>query len=192
MVTLVQTEITGAAVTGGGVASLYFEDPSSDADLDLCIEALNTFWGTLCQFLDDDVTFQVSSLQQRFAASTGALQEVFTRPGGSAQTGIVTGSTTPRATQALIRWRTSSVVGSRILQGRTYIPGIPTGAMTDTGLLNDTYIAGLQDAAEQLLSDTNNLLDIWHRPSGGAGGVAHLVTGVSIWNQFAVLRSRRD
>lgn len=134
MVTLFRTLISGPDVTGGGVCSLYFTDAPDDDIRAEQMEALDTFWTTVAYNSDSGVTFEVEGTQPRYAASTGQLQEVYSVPSAGPHVGGQSGSAVPRASQALIRWKTSEVVGGRLLQGRTFLPGVVGAASTDTGL----------------------------------------------------------
>lgn len=193
MVLEVVTTITGSAVTGGGQSTMYFEDADADAEIELCLDAVDTFWDTLTlNWLDDDVTFQVMGTVKELVDSTGVLQNIHVFDDRDPHTGSSGGNSVPRIAQALIRWRTDDIINGRLLRGRNFIPGIPSTALTDTGLLSPVLTAGITAAGEQILSDTNSLLDVWHRPKNGAGGSRHLVTGVSTWEQFAMLHGRRD
>jgi len=91
-----------------------------------------------------------------------------------------------RALQGLVQLRTGQFVGARQIQGRLFIPG-PTVSAVDgfTGKPRPTYISAIVPAATQLMnagwlvaSRKNNLF--------------YEVSGVSVWSEFAVLRSRRD
>lgn len=193
MVTLIRTAISGVGATGGGLSTLAFEDADEPDDVASLVGHVSDFWSQLCaNYLHGDVTFQVESTQARYAASTGALQEVYGEDGGPSHTGVVTGAAAPKASQALIRWKTAQIVGNRLLQGRTFIPGIPAGALTAAGELNATYRVGLAGSAAALIDATNSALVVWSRPTSSRPGSTGLVTVASIWNELAVLRSRRD
>lgn len=193
MVTEIVTVITGAAVTGGGQSTLYFEDAGSDSQVEVYMDAVDDFWNTLCtNWLDDDVTFQVQGASRRLAASNGELQQIYSFDDRPQRTGSSGGNSVPRIAQALIRWRTNEIINGRLLRGRNFIPGIPSTALTDTGLLSPVLTAGITAAGEQLIVDVDTFLQVWHRPVNGAGGSAHTVTGVSTWEQFAMLHGRRD
>jgi len=192
MVTLVRSVFSGTVVTGGGVSTLAFEDPASDTAASDILGHVRTFWDAIKDNLDEDVSVTVQSNPARYAAATGELQALFSAGGGTAVTGTATGNAAPRASQALVRWRTSDIVNGRFLRGRTFIPGIGTALITDTGQLSTTAITDITNAASALISASGSTLEVWHRPVNGAGGSVGLVTSVSVWAEFAVLRSRRD
>ena len=100
----------------------------------------------------------------------------------------------PHATMLLARLRTNSVFGNRILKGRWYL-GPPKASAVDTnGATLPATVTAVDGAAASMLAPgaTSSALCVWHRPQGGSGGAARLVTGISTWTDLAVLRSRRD
>jgi len=192
MVTLVLTSITGTGVVGGGLSTLAFEDPVDDAAAEALLAVVGTFWSGVASAVNSGITFTVQPNPSRFAAATGALQEVFDAAAPAAVPGLAAGTAVPRASMALIRWGTADIVNNRVVKGRTFIPGTPVANVTTTGQLSAAGITDLDNAAEGLISGSGGVLSVWHRPVGGAGGSSHLVTVASVWDSFAVLRSRRD
>jgi hypothetical protein len=91
-----------------------------------------------------------------------------------------------QATMVLVRWRTGEFVAGREIRGRTFIPGIAGAAVTSGGELASANAIVFQNAADDLIA--NSGLGVWS-PKNGQIEVA---TSASIWNEFAVLRSRRD
>lgn len=192
MVTLLRTIIGGAAVTGGGISTLAFFDPGGDEEAQDMVGYVTDFWTSLAAGLDSNVTFEVEGNPRRYAAGTGALQEVFDASGSSVITGGVSGQACPRASQALIRWNTSDISGGRQVKGKTFIPGVPAAALTDAGGLSADVVTQFTTAASTLIDASGSLLVVWHRPVDGAGGSEHRVTNASVWDQLAMLTSRRD
>ena len=118
---------------------------------------------------------------------------------GTARTGVGTAApqTWSDATQALIRWRTASVVGRRFLQGRTYVPGLAQNVVL-AGDLTTTLVTDW-GAKAQAFAAANNGFVIWHRPTPKGPGIpgnngdgrAESVVAGSVWKETAVLRRRR-
>lgn len=94
------------------------------------------------------------------------------------------------ATQGLIRWRTTTFAGGRRLRGRTFVPGV-TEDSSVTGSPNAAYMGRLEGMGDILMDSATY-------PHGGlvvysrTHGLAAAVSTNSAWNEFAVLRSRRD
>lgn len=192
MVTLILTSITGTGVVGGGLATLAFEDPIDDAAAEDRLTDVGAFWTAIASAVNNAITFTVLPNPARYAAADGSLQEVFDAAAPAAVPGTAAGTAVPRAAMALIRWGTADIVNNRVVKGRTYIPGTPVANVTTTGQLSAAGQTDLDNAAEGLISASGGTLSIWHRPVGGVGGSSHLVTTASVWDSFAVLRSRRD
>lgn len=192
MVTLFTTAISGPNVTGGGVCTLAFTDPVDDSAAENISDGVKQFWTDCASTLDNGVTFTVESNPRRYAAATGELQQIFSVAEQAPVSGSLSSSGVPRAAQALIRWSTADIVNGRAVKGRTFIPGLVSSTITDTGQLSQGAMDDLDAAAEAMITGSGGTLSVWHRPVDGAGGSEHLVTSASVWSQFAVLTSRRD
>lgn len=192
MVTLIRTIIGGAAVTGGGVSTLAFFDPGGDEEAQDLVGYVTTFWTTMAAGLDNNVTFQVEGNPARYAATDGSLQEIFDASGSAVITGGVSGQACPRASQGLIRWATQGITNNRVVKGRTFIPGIPAAQLTDAGGLSADAVAQYAAPANALIDATGDQVVVWSRPRPGTPGEEHRVTSASVWEQLAVLTSRRD
>lgn len=93
----------------------------------------------------------------------------------------------PAATSLLIRWRTGTYIAGREVRGRTNIPRL--GELDSTlGVPNSTVIALFAARIVTLLASAVAQLCVYSRKNGAWYSVA---TG-SVWDQWAVLRSRRD
>ena len=127
--------------------------------------------------------------------STGAdLSEVGGAAGAnySAPSGIV------------VRLTTSTIVAGRRVKGRIFV--VPTiGTVFDSnGTITTANLATLQTAASSLVSSQAGTLAVWARPFPGRpaegsrparparSGSTALVTGATVPDMAAVLRSRRD
>lgn len=92
----------------------------------------------------------------------------------------------PQATAILFRWRTGSYVGGREVRGRTFMPGLGSENLAANGELDAGQQADLQLAADELVAATGFLI---YSPTRGGQSP---VTSASVWNEFAVMRSRRE
>lgn len=96
----------------------------------------------------------------------------------------------PLVIQGLVRLRTGLYLGGREVRGKVFIPG-SMDPDDNQGVPAATYIQRLNEGFSALIADTAALaapLLVWS-PTKGATGV---VTAPSAWNQWAILRSRRD
>lgn len=94
----------------------------------------------------------------------------------------------PVASQALIRLLTGVFNDGRQIRGRIFVPGLTETSNTTGGILSGTAGVGLSDAVTNLIGDADSELVVWSR----SGLQAHPAIAGTVWNQFAVLRSRRD
>jgi hypothetical protein len=93
----------------------------------------------------------------------------------------------PPAASLLIRWRSGIYVDGREIRGRTNIARLPETSCT-AGLVDPASLTAWQGRATALVNDTNSKHVIYSKKQ-------HLwaeTTVASVWNQFAVLTSRRD
>lgn len=192
MVTLVRTLLSGAVVTGGGVSTLAFEDPADDETAGVILGEVKQFWDSLSVMLDSSLSYVVEGEPRRYAAIDGSLQQIFDAPSPGGGSGSQAGNAVPRSSQVLIRWNTAEIINGRLLRGRTFVPGLMGTAITDTGLVATSQLTQIAAAANALIDQSGGTLSVWSRPRGSSGGQTGLVTSASTWEQFAVLRSRRD
>lgn len=177
------TTVNGA----GKVSVFYFIEATAVAAQRA---ALNTFLGTVDNTLSSTATWSIRTTGRDLLSATGALTAawtdapVFTGAGGAGAPVV------SDATQGLVRWKTNHIVGARFLQGRTFIPGLGTGSLSNGNLLAATQTAW--QAAGQALIGAGVQLAVWHRPVASAGGVAWAADICSVNSELAVLRRRRD
>lgn len=94
---------------------------------------------------------------------------------------------------AVVTWRTGDVRGGRRIRGRTFLVPLRTFAYEDDGTLTELAMSNLRAFANTLMGgDLDGDLGVWSRPVGGSGGVFATVTGYTVPDMVAVLRSRRD
>lgn len=94
---------------------------------------------------------------------------------------------------AVVTWRTNDLRNGRRIRGRTFLVPMASTSFQDDGTLVNGAISGLQDFADTLMGGSlDGDLGVWSRPQGGSGGVFATVTGYTVPDMVAVLRSRRD
>jgi hypothetical protein len=180
----VTTEFGGVTGTPW-VSQMYFAGSDAAAAAGASSD-VSVFWTNLEDRIEDSVTYVVSGEVPSIDPATGDIIEVHFVTSNSGS-GSATGDPLPRANQGLIRWRTGIYLSGREVRGRTFVPGpveIDSGA---NGVPTPTYVSDLAAAANTLVGLTSDL-GVW----SPTHGVFHVATGSSAWNQFAVLRSRRD
>lgn len=177
------TTVNGA----GKVSVFYFIQATAVASQR---DELATFLGSIDGALSTGTSWSIRTTGRDLISASGGLEDAWTDP--TVYVGAGSGGSVPVAdsTQGLIRWHTDHIVGSRFLQGRTYIPGVASGSLSGGNLLAATATAW--QVAGQALIDAGVQLAVWHRPVAGAGGEAWAADVCSVNSEFAVLRRRRD
>jgi hypothetical protein len=87
----------------------------------------------------------------------------------------------------LIKWRTGIYLAGREIRGRTFIPGLDAFTNAE-GVVDTTVHDALSDDLATWLGGLSAPPLIWSRTHGDSAAVA----AAEVWDQFAVLRSRRD
>lgn len=155
-------------------------------------DALNhtrAVWEGLVTVMGVNARVNIDPVMAVIDPATGVITGTATGDPGDEMVGTYAGDILPPATQGLLQIRTGSYVGGRELRGRLYVPYMPEGT-ADNGKPNAGALAVLQYSAGQLAGDaaTTNKVQVWSRKNG----VIRPVSDVTVWSQFAVLRSRRD
>lgn len=166
---------------------LHFDEGAGTVPQDL-IDATAAFWDDALVQTRDDLTAQVQSEVFQVDEATGVITAAL-----GASSVSVSGSSSqplkPPTTQALIRLRTGVYVDGRQITGRIFVPSLVFAAGADTPA--STYVTALNAAMTALLAAATaagNPLVVWSPTKG----VTAEVTSWSVWDQFAVQRSRRD
>jgi hypothetical protein len=152
--------------------------------------ALGAFFGAVDAIQAGQVSWTIRTSGRELSTSTGTLAgqwtdaTAFTGSGGGVST-----SSIADASQALVRWRTDTIVNGRFLQGRTFLPGISTSSIL-AGNLTAAAQTIINNAAATYIASLAQPV-VWHRPTGGAGGSQDVVVTGTAWSELAVLRRRR-
>lgn len=183
MVHRVRVALGGAVVAGGGLSTFYFVGASGDEAL--MVDAVGDFWDAIAPQITSNVTYATEPDVDELDTVTGTLL-------GSAAVTPRTGAGTsaeealPWATQGLLRLRTGAVVGGRELRGRLFIPGLTEGKSLG-GKPTAAVITAINSAAATFAARGDVAWHVWSRTHGAS---ADVVTA-TMWDNFAVLRSRR-
>lgn len=154
---------------------------AAQADADALDEWLQDIAGTMVVTQQ----FQVDQEVEEVDPATGNITGVVTITSIN-RTGNVNTAPVPQAAQALFRWRTGFYSGGREVRGRTFVPGLALANSSASGELASATVATLQTAGTTLLADSG--FGIW----SPARATFQVATACSVWNEFAVMRGRRD
>lgn len=162
-------------------------------------DAVAAFWGACDALMDSSVSWLVEPTVVQFDQTNGAPLAFHTVSGGSG-VGAVSDLSLPYSNQALVRLFTDDVINNHQVRGRIFIPGITRNNLGE-GVLNSAAITAFTTAIDALIADADSELSIWARPVTAEqatprrperDGDQCVVTAAAVWNQFAVLTSRRD
>lgn len=176
---------TSSAVTGLAVSTVY-SDALTQATAEVFGDALQAFVNqTVAEVGGASLSGVVQPIVDLIDPATGAiLSQVTVSPPAAGVAGATdVGS---KASQALIRFRTSTYVNGRRLQGRMFVPAVKKTAITPNGDLAGAYVTAINTAGATLLAANQGV--VWSRTHGSQA----LWTSVSATSTLAVLRSRRD
>lgn len=165
--------ITGYFVEVGGTAQ-----QAADAWFAFCNPGASS--------MPDDSTITLESQVFNVDSVSGDITSVISVT-PDAETGTSVNDFMPGFTQTLVKWQTGTYASGRQVQGRTNLPSVPEGA-NDNGRPSSTWRTSTQLRADNLLSDVNSIFCVYSRTNG----VAVVVQSGVVWDEFSVLRSRRD
>jgi hypothetical protein len=178
---------------GGGpyFTRMHFERSApSQSDAQLQHDAMVAFLTAVEVVIDSNCTWQTLPTVNDISPDDGSLIAVYAVTTSSGN-GNVAGDSGPLASQALVQWFTEAISNNRVVRGRTFLPCIGEAQGTE-GRFTGTPNGQVQTAADALIANSN--LAVWSRPTPPAGtdGEVNLVVTANVWDEFAVLRSRRD
>jgi len=178
---------------GNPLVSTYYFDTLT-ADLADAASAISLLWDDLSPLLASALSWQLENEVAVINAADGSLVGYESTAGSFVGAGSSDANPLPWATQGLIQWKTASIVNGQQVTGRTFIPGLTEDAST-TGVPLPATITSIAAAVSTYLTGLAGFC-VWSRPVTITGhertGSEAPVTGAHVWNQFAVLRSRRS
>lgn len=139
--------------------------------------------------LSQQYSWRIRQSGDVFEDSTGELVGEWSDSQARVGTGTLADQPVADATQVLVRWRTAQIVNGRRLRGRTFIPGVGNTKVVN-GNLADGTVAVL-NGFSKTFAQSANPPHIWHRPTGGTGGLAASTQSADVWKELATLRRRR-
>lgn len=150
------------------------------------VAAIADFWGALDGAIRNELTWLTESEVTEINPANGELTGVAGVVAASG-TGNETSQALPPANQALLRLNTGTISEGRRIRGAIYIPGL-TEAVCDDGVVLSSYRGEMEDAFDVWASSSSTPPAVWSRKTG----LFYQAETSTAWEQFAVLRSRRD
>jgi hypothetical protein len=173
--------------------NVYFEGSEASRAQD-AVTSMGLFWTAIRILIHPSITMAVQADVPNIDPVTGDTLAYYSAVPQTI-TGNADGELLPPASQALVRLATSAVVANRRLKGRIFVPGF-TEANSQNGNLSAFALGIIGPAAQEFATRASIRPVVWSRPAPDASpartGDSAPTTGATVWNQFAVLRSRRD
>lgn len=181
---------------GPGFSNFYFGGDSADsAQLTVAQDRVHDFFAAITLCLPTPVTISFQPSSQVITPGDGVIQD--DTPVGAVAPNVVGagGANFAAVSGACVIWRTGITVGGRLLKGKTFLVPLAASAYDVDGTILPNRLTELRDAATALatpgaFADAQQL-QVWHRPTAGAGGQAAPTGSASVSDRVAILRSRR-
>lgn len=178
----VRTQLTGLFGLPG-LSTMFFDEAGGSAQQ--AVNAVGAFWaGVVTNGVQNGFQYLTEPDVDVVNSTTGQITSTVQTTSASGSSSAA-GEALPWATQGLIRWRTGVYSGGREIRGRTFLPGMLES--NSFGIPLASWTTPMQGVVNALIADANSTLIVWSRKNQG---FAPVVSG-SVWQQWAVLRSRR-
>nr|CRY96206.1 hypothetical protein [uncultured prokaryote] len=179
--------VLGTGVAGAPSYSNYYFGGDTQTEADDARTALLAFYTSIRTYFTNAVTFRIDTEVPIIDTVTGNILDVLSVAPG-AVVGSGSGSIVPPISQVMMRLKTGVFDTGRQVQGRINLPYTLSTNSTVIGGVNTTQITAIQTAAAALLVAAGAQ---WGVYSPKAGAFVPIST-VTVWEQYASLRSRRD
>lgn len=177
----IRTVFTGVAGSPWYV-NMHFTSAGASTPQDQ-VQAVLDFWTAEKTYLNQGLRATVQGDVAEVDVATGKQTGVISTTGGFVDM-AATAAALPTVNQALIRLRSSAYVNGRQVQGRIFIPGLSFSCI-ENGKVKPAFAASLTTQATALITAG---LAIYSK----TGSLVSTVASASVWQEFSVLRSRRD
>lgn len=177
-------------VTSGLGGTPYFSSHYFDSVAGTAAQAhaaVVAFWLNCQTSISSAYTMVIQGQVTILDSTTGAVTTVAIVPQQSVPGSAAAGTPLPASNQALMQLRTGVYAGGRELRGRLFIMGGIVAGST-AGRPSTATITSLTNAGTTLAATVNADWVVY----GKVRRDFSRVTGVTIWSEYAILRSRRD
>lgn len=182
---------------GPGLHTAYFLPGTvggSTADATDVVGRVRAMFQSQITAFSNSMFIQVSTDVAAIEATTGMLTGNFSAAAAALVTGTGGASQEITAAMILVRSRTNSVINGRAVRGRWYIGPVAATSTNPLGGVITTLVTSWNASANATIAPagTTSAPVVWHRPTTLNAGTHAPVTSFSTWDQYAVMRSRRD
>jgi hypothetical protein len=181
---MLRTRTTLNGTQGSPYVMTHYFEGSGGTAASAAAAAVVAFMNALDAGITDQLVWEVES-EVTELTEAGLIVASHTTAGGTG-VGAAASEPLPIASQGLIQWRTGTYLGGREIRGRTFVPGLTSGA-NDDGRVAASTVTFLEGAGELLLAQPVVPV-VWSRKHQNSIPIS----GVTVWSQFAMLTSRRD
>lgn len=178
----VRVEFNG--IQGTPYLATHYFDGGTPAEATSAVAAVGTFWNAVDGIISDMVTWNTDTAVAQVNPVDGSILDMYSVTSITAS-GAATTELLPLASQAVIQWRTGVYLSGREVRGRTFIPGLTQGT-NDDGKVLASIVTSLESNADAFVAAST--LGVWSR----SNGQFVVVQDATVWDQFAMLTSRRD
>lgn len=190
------TQLTAQYVgfTGSpGWVRMKFQGSLTVADANTAAANFRSFLSNMNVFMPAGSSYTFDSAAQQFDDAGVQTGEITLTTVPSTLSGSGSGSYAG-GSGAVVSWTTNAFHLGRRVRGRTFLVPMVASAFTSGGVLQPTTQSSLQAGAAVFASSSPTPVISSHKEQLG-GGMSHLtaaVTGATVPNRAAILRSRRD
>jgi len=177
----ITTVWTGAPGMPGTTTLYGHENGDSTRDQ---VEAVGDFLATLTSSLNTDLTATVSGQVELISSTSGDITGVDDTGADVVVEMTDTAAALPYTTQLLVQFRTGVYFSGRELRGRMFIPGFCEDGNLQ-GVPDPDVVSGVAAAASTMVGHGFAV----YSPSKHQWAS---ISAATVWNEWAVLRSRRD
>lgn len=184
---LIRIRSVWTGVAGSPYYTNQFFSASNSAEAQDAMDAVLTLWNVFTNYLRTPLRVDAEPFVPSINVATGAIVGGYDLDPGTGVQFTSSGDLLPPATQMLIRETTGVYAGGRQIRGRSYMPGWGEGANSVNGTVDTATRTLVQGAFNDLLG--GSAVPVVYSPKNGQ---AEPITAYSVWEQWSVLRSRRD
>lgn len=184
-----------------GFTNLYFaadtEDPAEALD---AVEKGFLLFDFLADWGPSTVTVTPQTDVRLLSDITGDLLDIVTVTGLTPKVGAVNARYSA-VSGACIIWPTTTIHGTRRMQGRTFLVPLTQAAYQSDGTLDPSAVSTIAADAEAMRTASGPVFGVWGRPRAASAGPPPVTARDGIWgpatssrvpDRVAELRSRRD
>lgn len=181
---------------GPGVTLFRCQENLDNTQMDAAAAAQRVWFDAMKGLIPSSITITVSPTVSVIADGDGSLVEQKSIPTPPASVTGTTGANYSASSGACVVWKTNASTGRRLLQGRTFVVPLTSGAFDATGKLAAAVRTSILTASNTYVSRVAGGVPghpcVWHRPVNLTGGFSAAVTSAQVNVLGASLKRRRD